>query len=381
MIKQQIYSTYILLQLAESSDKDFHIFVYYLVGILLVCCAICTIVTLHISILPACRYTPASILIFQYLFDCFISGLGSYFSRKLESQTKRCQEEQEQFLQSLLEKQAGTAYGKDKEFASLKSSIEFRQQHPLTFHSHYEPYLKRIVEGGEDNVLIEGKPVRLGLTSGTTGQRKRIVTSKRRLLLFILKFVPIGQRILRRSILPSFSPLLKTCYLYAHTQPSYPLPGISMGPTTMLNLPDLLYRLQYSTPPAGMRLTNERQATYVHLLFALRDPDLQAIFAIFAASLYYTFKVLEEEWPGLVNDLREGRISDSIDLAHDVKITLEKELQADPKRADELEAEFKKGFEDIARRIWPRMSSLWGVTSGSMTVYEDILKVKYIKGK
>nr|XP_054749690.1 uncharacterized protein LOC129255353 [Lytechinus pictus] len=345
--------------------------------ILLVCCAFCTIASLHISILPACRYTPANILILQYLFDCFMSGLGIYFSHKLERQTKMCQKEQEQFLQKLLKKQSSTTYGKDKQFSTMKASDKFRQQHPLTFHCHYEPYLKQIL-GGEENVLIKGKPLRFGLTSGTTGQRKMIVTSKSRILLFILKFVPIGQRILRKSILPSFSPLLKTCYVYTHTQPKDPCPGITMGPTTMLNLPDLLYRLQYSTPPAGMRLTNERQATYVHLLFALRDPDLQAIFTIFAASLYNTFKILEEEWPCLVNDMREGCISDSINLDHEVKISLEKELHPDPKRADELEAEFKKGFYDITRRIWPRMTSLWGVSSGSMTVYEDILKVKFI---
>merc|ERR1719334_780662 len=103
-------------------------------------------------------------------------------------------------------------------------------------------------------------------------------------------------RFVKRQYTPKLTPLQKKCMLYIHFHPEISEGGLPIGPTTMLNLPDILHRIQFSTPPAGMRLTDERQALYVHALFGLRDRSLGNLGTIFCSTMFTFFQLLENEW-------------------------------------------------------------------------------------
>ncbi|XP_063963182.1 uncharacterized protein LOC129271007 [Lytechinus pictus] len=333
----------------------------------------------HISLSLAPHCTPAHIMIIQYIFFQINSLIGAYFLRKLERDSAKCQQSQENFLLNQLKIRANSQYGRDFEFDTIKSVAEFRERHPLTDYSHYAKYIERVADG-ESDIVIPGFPSRLGISSGTTGKPKQIAISKERNVAFLFKIMPMVFHFVKVQYTPALSPLQKKCLLYVHTEPLKSPGGLSICPTTMLSLPDILNRIQFSTPPAGMRLTNERCALYIHALFALRDRCLGNLGTIFCSTMFTFFKVLESDWPKLVNDLRHGQIAKDLRLESSVRGSLEAELQAEPERADEVEKEFLKGFDGIALRLWPHLQGIFAISSGAMVVYARRLKDKYTKG-
>ncbi len=55
---------------------------------------------------------------------------------------------------------------------------------------------------------------------------------------------------------------------------------------------------------------------------------------------------------------------------------LQKRIKPNPKRAEELRAEFRKGFDEspIVPRIWPNVSWMYGMGTGALAFYEKKLK-------
>ncbi|XP_071490988.1 uncharacterized protein [Diadema antillarum] len=337
------------------------------------------VISLHISISVAPHCTPAHIMVIQYIFYQINNMMGLYYRMRMEQDSRDCAGSQERFLLRQMKLRGQCEYGRDHHFNSVKSVADFRSRHPLTGFAHYEKYMARAA-AGEPNVVIPGVPSRLGITSGTTGKPKLIAISKERNVAFLFKIMPSIFRMVYRELTPLLSPVQKKCLLYVHHDAPKSEGGIPIGPTTMLVLPDILHRIQFSTPPAGMRLTNERQALYIHALFALRDRCIGNLGGIFCSTMFTFFQSLEADWCSLVNDLRHGRIASHIGLDDDVQAQLESELDPEPERADELEREFRKGFEGIARRIWPHLHAVWAVATGAMVVYARRLEAKYTKG-
>ncbi|XP_070554653.1 GH3 domain-containing protein-like [Ptychodera flava] len=54
-------------------------------------------------------------------------------------------------------------------------------------------------------------------------------------------------------------------------------------------------------------------------------------------------------------------------------------MKADEKRAAELKREFEKGFDGIAKRIWPYLELILTVDTGSSELYGNVLKTHYAK--
>jgi len=81
---------------------------------------------------------------------------------------------QEQFLRDLLlaHQDTGQKYG----LSEIKTIDQFREQIPIP--SSYEPFTDRIAQG-ENNLLTADPVVYLTLTSGSTGKKKLIPTTRR----------------------------------------------------------------------------------------------------------------------------------------------------------------------------------------------------------
>ena len=80
---------------------------------------------------------------------------------------------QNEYLMSLLRRNAGTLYGKKFVFAEIDSYDKFRRSVPLTKYEDYEPYVVEIANGAE-NVLTAEKVLLFEPTSGSSGGKKLI---------------------------------------------------------------------------------------------------------------------------------------------------------------------------------------------------------------
>ena len=109
------------------------------------------------------------------------SFAAKIFAKIVQAQTNswasRPIETQEKVFQSLIQKAKNTAYGKDHNFASIKSSKDFRENVKISDYEGVRPYVERILEG-ESDVLWPGKPLYFAKTSGTTSGAKYIPLTK-----------------------------------------------------------------------------------------------------------------------------------------------------------------------------------------------------------
>lgn len=84
---------------------------------------------------------------------------------------------QQQVLMKLMRDAAHTAFGKDHDFASIKSYEDFKKRVPVRDYEGLRPYIDRVV-AGEADVMWKGKPEYFAKTSGTTSGAKYIPISK-----------------------------------------------------------------------------------------------------------------------------------------------------------------------------------------------------------
>ena len=113
-----------------------------------------------------------------YLAGFHASGQAEMFARA----HRRCRTTQEQLLRELLARHAETAFGRDHGFARLGSYREFAKAVPLRTYEEMRPYVDRVYNGETTALLPPGeKLLMFSLTSGSTGQPKRIPVTARSL--------------------------------------------------------------------------------------------------------------------------------------------------------------------------------------------------------
>lgn len=103
----------------------------------------------------------------------------------------------------------------------------------------------------------------------------------------------------------------------------------------------------FTSPAAAYDIDHETPCRYIHVLFGLRHRDLSKIETLFVPLVYYAMEEIEKQSGNFVKDIREGTLKADLDIPADTRRQLEERLYPDPKRADELEKEFKKGLKSI----------------------------------
>ena len=86
-------------------------------------------------------------------------------------------ETQEKVFRELISEAVTTEFGKDHDFISINSYVDFVKKVPVRDYEALKPYVLRVVDG-EENILWKGKPLYFAKTSGTTSGSKYIPITK-----------------------------------------------------------------------------------------------------------------------------------------------------------------------------------------------------------
>ena len=109
------------------------------------------------------------------------SVFAVHFAKRVRSRiykwAKNPIETQDKVFTNLINQAKNTVFGKDHDFASIKSYEDFKNRVKITDYEGLRPYIDRIMTG-EHNVLWKGKPLYLAKTSGTTSGAKYIPITK-----------------------------------------------------------------------------------------------------------------------------------------------------------------------------------------------------------
>ena len=250
-------------------------------------------------------------------------------------------------LYRIISRNKDTEIGKKLNLSSIKTVEEYRDNVPLTDYEDYRPYIERMVEKGEENLLSPDKVTFYCPTSGTTNKSK-----------LFPKFIPPGSRAPPQH----FDQTLLLCSL--HQDKNTPL-GVPIIPGLNAQTQAFLDRSESSfvAPRGAYQITDFMSAIYVQMVFGLKTSSVKCILAGFCPTVLTAFNLLAQEWEQMVNDIRNGTLKPSLNLTESQRVTLEEALgDGDLQRADQLVAimseSAKCDFKSVAHQLWPNLTHI-----------------------
>ena len=286
-------------------------------------------------------------------------------------------------LMDIIKNNADTQFGREYGFSEIHSVDDYRRKVPLTDYDTFEPYIRRMM-AGEKNLLTARDPQHFAITSGSVGTPKYIPVSAQELEKYATYSVAMAfgvadeyyRNTTGRSV-PAGLGLNAVEMRVMQTDA-----GIGKGSIsgTVLNsmkdyVPDLL-----SSPWEIVAPDGEMDIKYLKTRLALGVRNLAFMDSVFLSGLVDLMDYIRDNYRMLCKDIYYGRIDPDVNVPQSVRTVLESQLRPDKERARELMREFSQGFDEpIIPRIWPRMSWIGGIGTGSFTPY--VRKMRRYSGK
>lgn len=261
-------------------------------------------------------------------------------------------------LFDVLSRNKDTEIGKKWKFASISTVQDYRSNVPLTDYEDYRPYVDRMVEKGENNLIVNGKVTYYAPTSGTTSKSK-----------LIPRFVTESTR---RFPLQYNQLMLLTCW-YTHTYTPAGVPIIP-GSTADVGAAVGANPASFAAPLEAYKIHDVKTALYVQLVLGLKNPSVDCIVATFCTTVVTAFNLLAQEWRQMIEDIKTGSLTQLPDLPEEQRTVLQGVMgKPDPQRAEKLLDMFLDAksvdFEGIAHRLWPKLTVVYALAGGTLSTY------------
>ncbi|MBE9125580.1 MULTISPECIES: GH3 auxin-responsive promoter family protein [unclassified Coleofasciculus] len=298
-----------------------------------------------------------------------LTAVARYTQAKFVRKTSQTEAVQTQLLRDLLLAHQDTELGQKFGLSAIKTIEQFQQQVPILPYSSYEPLTERIAQG-EPNILTAEPVVYLTLTSGSTGKKKLIPTTRR------------SQNIVRQATLTSmgflsealgaqnlkFGKLLVTnsTQLWGRTCGDIPYGPSSAG---VLRMDKRLYKQFFAHPYETLQPANSLARHYVCLLFSLREPLMRGMVANFPMLILRTCNYLEKYAEYLLQDLETGTIAPWLELEPEIRANLEQQWTPAPRRAAKLRQILKSEGRLTPKLAWSNLSFVATARGGTSDFY------------
>ncbi len=298
-----------------------------------------------------------------------LAAVARHTKANFVKKTRYSEAVQEQFLRDLLLVHQNTELGRKYGLSEIKTIDSFREQIPILPYSSYEPLMERIARG-EQNILTAAPVVYLTLTSGSTGKKKLIPTTRR------------TQDIVRTATLTSmgflsealrerklqFGKLLVTNSTQAWGRTSG---GIEYGPSSagVLRMDKRLYKQFFAHPYETIQAADSLTRHYICLLFALRERSMRGIIANFPMLILRTCNYLERYAEDLIQNLEKGTIASWLELEPELRASLERQWSSAPSCAAQLRKILNSKGRLTPKNAWPHLSFVATARGGTSDFY------------
>ena len=293
--------------------------------------------------------------------------------RDIDNNSKRATSMSEELLMKLLEENKNTEYGLKYDFAHINSIEEYKKKVPLSTYDDYEPYIKRMVEDDEKNLLTVRPPKHYALSSGSVGNPKHIPVSEEELEIYSkygtsLCFGVVDEfyrNTTGRSIKNGFGVNLIELKFQ---DTKYGIPKGAISGNIMGQVKDITgYML--TSPWDVINPNEEMDLKYLRARFALEREDVTFLDGAFMTSLVDMVDYMRANWEMLCKDIYHGRIDENVKIPDAQRRIFEQMFSPNPKRAKKLASEFKKGSDGILTRIWPNLQFIASIGTGGFFTY------------
>ena len=320
------------------------------------------------------------------MLDGMLSGWGGLVGIcehiKIFIYSKRANKMQETCIKRLMRKNKTTEYGKLHNFDKVKSIEDYQRIVPLSVYADYDDYVWRMANG-EKGLITNMYVRRFTESSGSTGKQKLVPLS------YWAEWVcqcfsfsaPVGCAV--KWFAKKGRPLPPQKGLLTAETSCRRVKGGTISCLSSIPLLNVKPIVQFFTTSPKEVLFPEPDVDmdmhYMKLRFALANRNISYLGTIFITTLESMFFYMEENWEMLCDDIEKGIINDSVNVPEEIRAKYNKKLKPNPKRAEELRKEFKKGFDEspIIPRIWPNVGWMYGMGTGSLSFYAKKLR-RYI---
>ncbi|KAG8391920.1 hypothetical protein BUALT_Bualt01G0237100 [Buddleja alternifolia] len=291
---------------------------------------------------------------------------------------------QRETLKRILEENGETEYLQRWGLKGRTDPDSFKACVPLATHKDLEPYIQCIAEGKNPS-LLTGKPITtISLSSGTTQGKP--------------KFVPFNDELMESTML-----IYKTSFAFRNRE--YPIEngkalqfiysskqfktkgGLTAGTATT----NVYRNTQFKKTMRAMQTPccspdevifgpDFHQSLYCHLLCGLISRDeVQVVSSTFAHSIVHAFRTFEQVWEELVNDIRNGVLSNRITVPS-IRSAVSKMLKPDPQLADAIYSKCSglSNWYGVIHELFPNTKYIYGIMTGSMEPY--LKKLRHYAG-
>ena len=316
-------------------------------------------------------------------------------TEKWLEQCGRCREVQQQVLLDILKRAENTVIGQLYHFEQIKSIADFQRTVPVLAYDDFQADIDAMAAGKED-VLFAGKPKLFLQTSGTTGNPKLLPES---FLGSEVRYMVqhVREHYAREATIAALKKNKHFAQLAAQKhwgdvealsgrrifQDMHVLPLVTAAPVkksaggSPIDFASNISARKNNTQPLMTypleiaQVADKEAVMYLFMLFSLRFDDIVEIAGNHAGRLTAMIDYAREHAEELIDDLRQGTLSQRLVLTAEERLMLERYLEPLPKRADELEI-ILQTQEFTPRYYWPYLSSCVFWLSGSMSrqVYE-----------
>jgi len=284
-----------------------------------------------------------------------------------------------ELLMQIVRDNKDTEYGKRYHFDQIHSIDDYKRLVPFSGYDDYAPYIERMVNNGEKNLITTYPIVQYAETSGSIGVPKKIPVSKQSMEIYtkytitrVTALADAWHRTHDHHKLPvgrGFNQL----EIVDRTLPDgTPLGNISGSAAKSYKK---LFPYYLTSPIPVLYPKGYIPMMYLKVRYALADRDTSFMFSVFMTNLVDMMNYIKNNWEWLVEDIRTGTFNPDVKIDEETKAELMKVTKPLPERAAELEREFRKGFDDpIIPRIWPKMSFISTIGTGGFAAYTRAMR-------
>ena len=302
---------------------------------------------------------------------------GKRSLRHLEKASHAPMKENAALLKTILHDNRNTEYGRAHHFADIRSVEDFRREVPINTYEDFAPYIERMKKG-ETDLLTSSEVLGYSRTSGSSGVPKYIPATKDSLKAYVnytwTRALALGAEALRKQ-----------------GKRYKPGRGVFLSPATNECLPSglpcsniaeigareygMFYPYILTVPTRELFDMHDGDYIYNIYRFALMDEDVTFIFSVFFSINVSQLAYLQKNWQTIVNDIRDGVISDSVQMNEALRRKLSALIRPMPARADYLQKQFEQGFDEtLFRRLWPNLTVLCSIGNASFKPAADYVR-------
>ena len=310
--------------------------------------------------------------------DSYLVGKGKRVLADMEKCSRNPGKANEELLLRILRENADTEYGRKYGFGEIRSVEEYRQKVPYSDYDVYEPYIRRMVQNNETNLITAYKVIQYAETSGSVGVQKKI---------------PVTDRSMAVYEKYSFARTKALASQYYHQHYGRPVPfekGLNMLETETTVMDDgtprgsvtgsvsrrfrKLFPLFLTSPDPILFPIGGMNMQYMKARFALEEPNLVFELSAFMTNIVDMMNYVRKNWEMIVDDIEHGTLNKDV-CEERSRGAILPYIKPRPKRAAELRKAFEQGFDEpIIPKLWPKVSWVCSIGTGGFASYTEKFK-------